>query len=232
MKTRVAWISLLALVLAAPAFAANWGDVRDVRYRGSIPAPPRIIFHRQPRMVQVPGLSVFLVAQFERPGYDLFRCDDRYYIYDDDTWYWSSRFDGPFQYCDEREVPQQIFRVPSDSWRSYPRRWSSGPMSRNGGGWGDTRRWNGGSDRGSYDGGSRGDGRGGYGDQGNSRGSGRGGYRDHGDSRGDGRGDDGARGGSRGNGRGQGRGQGRGHGRGNGGGQGRGNGQGNGHGND
>jgi len=224
MKTRLAWISLLALTLAAPAFAGNWGDVRDVRYRGSIPAPPRVIFRRQPRMVQVPGLSVFLVATFERPGYDMFLCDDRYYIYNDDTWYWSSRFDGPFQYCDEREVPRPIFRVPVDSWRSYPRRWASAPERRYGGGWGDTRRWNGGSDRGSYGGGSRGDGRGGYGDRGGSRDEGRG---DQGGWRGKDRGDQGDQDDSRGNGRGrghgQGRGQGHGHGRGNGGGHGHGN---------
>jgi hypothetical protein len=125
MRARTAWLVFAAVaVIASPALAGTNPTTTARRLasqiRGTAPAPPRVVFQDPPRMVQVPGTRVFEVDRYERPAYDMFRYDDRYYIFNDGYWYEAPRYNGPFSWMDERDVPGSIHQVPSSHWRRHP----------------------------------------------------------------------------------------------------------------
>lgn len=125
MRARTAWFVIAATVaIASPALAGTNPTTTARRLasqiRGTAPAPPRVVFRDPPRMVQVPGTRVYEVDRYERPAYDMFRYDDRYYIFNDGYWYEAPRYNGPFTWTDERDVPGSIHQVPSSHWRRHP----------------------------------------------------------------------------------------------------------------
>lgn len=106
----------LALFAALPAFAYTRVVTRS--HTG-----PRVVFHRSPHMVIVPGTTVYTVRQDERPDYDVFRVGNSYYAYDNGYWYRSSGWRGPFMSVRVTSVPQSLHYVPRDMWTSYPSNW-------------------------------------------------------------------------------------------------------------
>jgi len=44
---------------------------------------------------------------------------DRYYLYDNDGWYWSSAYNGPWMFIDYDRLPHKIRRFHYDDIRRY-----------------------------------------------------------------------------------------------------------------
>jgi hypothetical protein len=64
-----------------------------------------------------------LIRTNERVGYDMFRYGGNYYVFQNNRWYMSRRAQGQFMAMDERNVPNELTRVPRNQWRSYPSAW-------------------------------------------------------------------------------------------------------------
>jgi len=92
-----------------------------------------VSFGNQPRWTNVRGTRVTMIRRGQRPGYDMFRYGNRYYVYNNDNWYMSRRSNGRFMWIDDRFVPRELYRVPRENWHSYPTAWQDrNPSPRNG----------------------------------------------------------------------------------------------------
>jgi hypothetical protein len=80
--------------------------------------PPRFAFDREPDVVLVPGTDVYEVDA--DLGYDVFRCDNRWYVNDNGYWYVSADYRGPFQIVTARSVPRKVLMLPDQRWRHRP----------------------------------------------------------------------------------------------------------------
>lgn len=115
----IAALSLAAFVSAPAAFAQT-----SVRFSiGNAPPPPRVYFRHSPRWDMVPDSRVYVVNDYDNPGYDMFRYGGYFYMYNDGYWYRASSYRGPFIAVREDYVPAAIWDVPRDQWRhGYPTR--------------------------------------------------------------------------------------------------------------
>lgn len=70
-----------------------------------------------PRLIQVPGQPVYYA-----PGSDLnyFFYDGMYWVYQDDEWYASTWYNGPWDRMDRYRVPEFILRIPVRYYRRPP----------------------------------------------------------------------------------------------------------------
>src|SRR5678815_5297815 len=122
-------ISILTSVLALSMTCAIAGSLQaqnryDDRRSTNVSGTLQINFGSAPHWTSVSGTQVQVIRQDERPEYDMFRYNNRYYVYRDNRWYQSDQWRGSFNYVDERSVPVEFSRVPRDYWRSYPAEWS------------------------------------------------------------------------------------------------------------
>lgn len=109
-------------------------DNRGYDNRGSgVPAAPRVAFRYNPTWVLVPGTSVRMIREDQRPAYDMFDYGSTYYIYENGYWYVSDTWNGPFQAMNEDDVPIALQRVPQAEWRDYPSRWAGSGYNRGNG---------------------------------------------------------------------------------------------------
>jgi len=115
-------IPLLALsvtvAMAAPVHAQNY-------YQGSGGSSVsfQVRLGSAPRWTNVSGTHVQVIREAQRPDYDMFRYSNNYYVYNNDRWYRSRQSQGQFMMIDNREIPSELYRVPSHQWRSYPSEW-------------------------------------------------------------------------------------------------------------
>lgn len=113
------WIGI-ALLAACLSCSSTGGP----RYMGFAvgtsyaPYPPRIYLDHSPRMMLVGGVYV---ADDPYLDYDMFQYGSRWYLYANDYWYTSSRYDGPYRAVDVRYVPHEVIAVPAGEWRDHPR---------------------------------------------------------------------------------------------------------------
>ena len=89
-----------------------------------------------PNLVPVPGYPVYYA-----PGMDAnyFFYDGMYWVYQNDNWYASSWYNGPWSLVDEYDVPLYILRIPVRYYRQPPvyfRGWQSNAPPRWGEHWG------------------------------------------------------------------------------------------------
>jgi hypothetical protein len=70
-----------------------------------------------PRLVRVPGYPVYYAPQLEA---NFFFYDGLYWVYQDDNWYASSWYNGPWSLVDRFEVPVFILRIPVRYYRRPP----------------------------------------------------------------------------------------------------------------
>ena len=106
-------ISMLALSMSVALAASLHAQVS-----GSI----QIRFGTEPRWVPIGGTRVYIVRD-EAVDYDMFRFNNRYYVYRDDRWYWSNQWRGSFVLVEENAVPEELYQVPREHWRHYPSHW-------------------------------------------------------------------------------------------------------------
>lgn len=108
--------SLLVAVLAA-------GAVLGAATAHAQGATFRVEFGTTPHWTTVNGTRVQIVRDDERPDYDIFRVNGRYYVYSGGDWYVSDVPTGTFSYMEPRFVPNDLRRVPQTYWYSYPSDW-------------------------------------------------------------------------------------------------------------
>jgi len=70
-----------------------------------------------PNLVPVPGYPVYYAPGVEA---NFFFYDGMYWLYDDDGWYMSNWYDGPWEYVDPDDVPLFVLRVPLRYYRAPP----------------------------------------------------------------------------------------------------------------
>jgi hypothetical protein len=100
-----------------------------------------------PQLVQVPGYPVYYDP---RANSNYFFYDGLYWVYEQDRWYESSWYNGPWQQVDPYSVPVFVLRIPVRYYRQPPvffRQWRAEQAPRWGEHWG--REWE--SRRGGWD---------------------------------------------------------------------------------
>lgn len=89
-----------------------------------------------PELVRVPGYPVYYAPRVDG---NYFFYDGMYWVYQDDNWYASSWYNGPWWIVDPMEVPLFILRIPVRYYRQPPvyfREWRSDAPPRWGRHWG------------------------------------------------------------------------------------------------
>jgi len=89
-----------------------------------------------PQLVPVPGYPVYYAPQVNA---NYFFYDGMYWVYQDDNWYASSWYNGPWGYVEPEVVPLFILRIPVRYYRQPPvyfRGWQSNAPPRWGEHWG------------------------------------------------------------------------------------------------
>lgn len=117
--------ALLVAVLAA-------GAVLGAATAHAQGATFRVEFGTAPHWQTISGTRVQIVRDDERPDYDFFRVNGRYYAYSNGDWYVSDTPTGTFSYMEPRFVPSDLHRVPTQYWYSYPSDWQNDRRDANG----------------------------------------------------------------------------------------------------
>jgi hypothetical protein len=89
-----------------------------------------------PRLVAIPGYPVYYAPQMNS---NYFFYDGLYWVYQDDSWYASSWYNGPWSFVDPYAVPVYVLRVPVRYYRQPPvyfRGWAQNSAPRWGDHWG------------------------------------------------------------------------------------------------
>ncbi len=106
MKTRLFWLPLVGLFALAPTAQAGV----DVSFGMRVPGLSiGINMPSYPSMVLVPGLPVYYSPESDS---NYFYYDGLYWSYQDDYWYTSDWYDGPWISVSPYDVPLYILRVP------------------------------------------------------------------------------------------------------------------------
>ena len=122
--------SVLACGLVLPALAGASTSVGISVSLGNAPPPPVMVIREQPRVMVVPGSSVYVVDDDYDLPYDMFRYGVFWYVYNDDYWYRARSYRGPFRVVEARYVPRAIFDVPAHEWRHHPHGGPPGQMKK------------------------------------------------------------------------------------------------------
>lgn len=125
MRRLATWSLLLALVALLPAIARASTTVMV----GNAPAAPVVAFRAEPRMVIVPGTTVYVVHNYEDLDYDYFEYGAWYYIYSHDHWYKAPGYRGPFVVVHEMDVPRVFYGL-HDRGYHWKHRPQGQPMAR------------------------------------------------------------------------------------------------------
>ena len=122
--TRILTGCALAMMLAVPAFAETSFHVQ--LNLGNAPPPPFVHLSYRPHTVWMPEYQVAVVSD-PRFDDDCFEVGGFWYVYDNDYWYRSRSWRGPFVVVEDRYVPTTLARIPAHRW--HHARWE-GPYMR------------------------------------------------------------------------------------------------------
>lgn len=112
-------IAALALLVTTgtPGHAqTTWGVSVNI---GNAPPPPVVVVKSEPRMVVVPGSTVYVVND-DRYDYDCFRSGAYWYAWNGGYWYRARAWRGPFVVVETRTVPRAVLQVPMRHWKHHP----------------------------------------------------------------------------------------------------------------
>ncbi|HEX4858545.1 MAG TPA: hypothetical protein VFV17_05965 [Usitatibacteraceae bacterium] len=125
---RIALCLLLGCVGPSMAHTSVDFNSPGVQIRISVPL--------YPALQRVPGYPVYYAPALQS---NYFFYDGLYWVYEDDDWYSSSWYNGPWWRIDSMDVPYYVLRVPVRYYRRAPphfRRWSLNEPPRWGDHWG------------------------------------------------------------------------------------------------
>jgi len=111
-----------ALLIAVLAAGTTLGAITA---HAQVSGTFRVDFDTAPHWTTISGTRVAIVGNDERPSYDLFRVNGRYYAYHDGDWYVSDYPTGTYSYMDVQYVPSDLRRLPREYWYSYPSDWTA-----------------------------------------------------------------------------------------------------------
>ncbi len=83
------------------------------------PPPPRVEFAGDPDEDEVPGTQVYVVRN---SPYDLFQCEEGWYLSYQGYWYRADERVGPYELVDVHRVPREVLTLPHERWKHDPRR--------------------------------------------------------------------------------------------------------------
>jgi len=124
----IAGAALLGTTAIAPSQAAVSADINIHLGRRA----PAVYFVREPRVLLIPETEVYYVDDYDDLGYDMYRCDDWWYINDGGYWYRSHYYRGPWVNISISTLPRRMLNVPI-AYRHQPYRspyWDRGYDSR------------------------------------------------------------------------------------------------------
>jgi len=110
------------------SFPDAWAS--DTRSDGTVSADvdpnwtPTVSFPAPPHWIAIPRTAVYRVREDERPSFDLFRYESRFYVFRHDNWYQAPSASGPYVAIPQREVPTAFRTVRKAYWVSYPSAWT------------------------------------------------------------------------------------------------------------
>ena len=113
-RHRLMWL-IFATLVVIPAAAFAGTNVSWSVTVGNAPPPPAIEFRHEPRLVVVPGSTVYVLD--DACDYDVFRYGVFWYVFDDGYWYRARTYRGPFVVVSARYVPAAMSNVPAKYWR-------------------------------------------------------------------------------------------------------------------
>ena len=127
-------IALSALAMIATMTSASLAATNiDVSIGiGNAPPPPVVVVREEPRLVFVPGSSVYVVSD-RRWDYDTFRYGVYWYAYRGGYWYRARTWRGPYAVVVSSRVPRAIINVPSRHWKHHPHGMPPGLAKKQGG---------------------------------------------------------------------------------------------------
>ena len=120
---RILLMAALAALLASAAIPARSEAAVSVGVSLHVGDPYRglsLHFRSNPDMALIPASQVYYTRNCD---HDLYRYGRSWYYVEDDCWYRSSSYNGPFVRIDVRSVPRQIWNVPT----GYRRAWGGPP---------------------------------------------------------------------------------------------------------
>jgi hypothetical protein len=127
-RSLLGWFVLASLITAP--FTASAGSSVGVSINiGNAPPPPMVVFRHEPRVVVVPGSTVYVVD--DDCDYDVFRYGVYWYVFNDGYWYRARGHRGPYGVVSARYVPTAIVNVPPRYWR-HPHGGPPGQMKKRG----------------------------------------------------------------------------------------------------
>lgn len=137
MRRRTLWRSLVAFGLVFSGAALVQASARaplapGIKAHGP-PPPPVTAFREPPRLVMVPGSTVYVVHDDVRMDHDLFRYGVYWYAYDDGFWFRARSHRGPFRVIEVKYVPRAVISVPAKHWRHHPQGGPPGLTKKRGG---------------------------------------------------------------------------------------------------
>lgn len=121
-RTLALLLCTAALLAAFPAFPVHAGV--DVNINLGVPAPPRVLFEREPEVLLVPRSRVYYVPTVSE--YDMYRFGPYWYVNRDGYWYRARKYGGPFTVIGYRYVPREIIVVPA-TYHHHPLHPHGGP---------------------------------------------------------------------------------------------------------
>jgi hypothetical protein len=111
-------LAVLAGCLAASSAQAETSVNVNIGI-GTPPPPPVVVVRTEPRVVLVPGSTVYVVSD-RNWNYDCFRYGVYWYAYRDGYWYRARAWRGPFVSVRTSVVPRAIISVPAKHWKRHP----------------------------------------------------------------------------------------------------------------
>ena len=127
MRRVLPWCSLLALAVALCAPATSGATVSIGINISNAPPPPVVVWRAEPRLVVVPGSSIYCYG--DDLDYDYFRYGMYFYVFNDGYWYRARRFNGPFVAIHESYVPRAFYAI-HDRGYHWKHHWAGKPPGR------------------------------------------------------------------------------------------------------
>lgn len=112
-------LMILTMMLSLPIFStASFAETQLSIGIGSPNVNIAINIPDYPEFVVVPGYPVYYAPELEA---NFFFYDGLYWVYQDDNWYESSWYNGPWWFVDPEAVPLYVLRIPVRYYRQPPR---------------------------------------------------------------------------------------------------------------